>query len=156
MATSNLQSGDLHRDGDRGPIQIELGDADARVRQATECMLGPLLRCTEEEYQPGGPSGCHRVSREVIRSLMREEGYTEVPGRDQIETRWHRGFLRWTRTQREVLLRLHQEPAAGSAAQHVAAVAHGREGGIPAAGTLPSPIAPRREVNLFSDDDQRA
>jgi hypothetical protein len=72
-----------------------------------------------------------------ISSLMREEGYTEVPGRDQIEARWYRGYLRWERTRREVLLRLHQEPTAGSATQHVAAALHGREGGTPATGAPP-------------------
>ena len=52
-----------------------------------------------------------------ISTLMREQGYSEVPGRDQVEMCWHRGYLRWVRTLREVLLRLHQEPTAGSAAQ---------------------------------------
>jgi ribonuclease HI len=86
-----------------------------------------------------------------IRSLMREQGYTEVPGRDQIEACWHRGFLRWERTRREVLLRLHQVSAAGSAAQHVDAALHGREGGTPAAGAPPTTFTLRREVSLFSD-----
>ena len=64
---------------------------------------------------------------------------------------WHRGHLRWVSTRREVLLRLRQRPAAGSAAQHVTAAAHGREGMIPAAGAAPNPIPLRREVNLFCD-----
>jgi ribonuclease HI len=86
-----------------------------------------------------------------ISLLMREEGYTEVPGRDQVEACWHRGYLRWARTLREALLRLHREPTAGSAAQHVAAALHGREGGTPVAGAPPTTFTLRREVSLFCD-----
>ncbi len=74
MTTATEPSGDARRDGEHRQIEIRVGHALALVSPASAGMLRPLLRCTQIEYQPGGPGGCELVERESSFFAPRGDG----------------------------------------------------------------------------------
>lgn len=131
------------------------------LRMAWEEPIPPLaaIESIRGWISQQGAAFCQGRSDEMyagIAEKARNQGFQEIPGREEIASRWQEAYLRdWVRQRREVLLRVRGrsvESADGSADQHGIFATHRRRSGVARSTAEPPQEAPNRpEVDLFCD-----
>jgi ribonuclease HI len=150
LDAGRLELGPGHRAWDKLEEHLRLCWEDpVPSLSAQESILGWIGQYGAAYRKKDIPKVCTRIAQ-----VARSQGFDEIPGKEEIASRWHQAHLRdWVRVRREVLLsRGHPASAEGYAAQHCAiASACARRGVLRPTDAPPQSAPSRREVYMYSD-----